>query len=107
MAHTYEELKAKTVAELREIARESNHESLQGAMQMNKDHLLPVLCSALGIDAHEHHAARGIDKPGIKGKMRALKKDRDAAVDAHDHDKLHALRRQIHGLNRQIRGHVS
>lgn len=107
MAHTYEELKLKTVAELREIAKETNHESLQGAMQMNKDHLLPVLCKALGIDTHEHHTARGIDKPAIKAKMRALRNDRDAAVESHDHEKLKALRRQIHGLNRQIRGHVS
>ena len=107
MAHTYEELKNKTVAELREIAKETNHETVQGASQMNKDHLLPALCKALGIDTHEHHAVHGIDKTAVKAQMRALKKDRDAAVDAHDHDKLKALRRQMHHLNHQIRAHMS
>lgn len=107
MAHTYEELRAKTVAELRDIARETTHDAVQGAMQMNKEHLLPALCKALGIDAHEHHSAHGIDKSAVKAELRSLKKDRDAALETHDHDKLKALRRQIHHLNHQIRAHVS
>ena len=48
MAHTYDELRRKTVAELREIAKDT----VQGSSQMNKDHLLPVLCQALGIETH-------------------------------------------------------
>ena len=107
MAYTYEELKAKTVQELREIAKGSDDESLKGAMQMNKDHLLPALCKALGIDAHEHHAATGIDKPAIKAKMRDLKHRRAAAVSAHNSVELKSIRRQLHRLNRQIRGHVA
>lgn len=107
MAYTYEELKAKTVTELREIAKGVQHEAVQGAMQMNKDHLLPVLCSALGIDTHEHHAVHGIDKAGIKTKMHDLKAQRASALDAHDSAQLKSLRRQIHRLNRQIRAHMS
>ena len=38
--------------------------------------------------------------------MRALKKDREAAVAAGDHAKLKAVRRSIHGLNRQIKKHL-
>jgi hypothetical protein len=106
MAYTYEELKGKTVAELREIAKETAHESLQGAMQMNKDHLLPVLCTVLGIDTHAHHQATGIDKTALKAKMRELKKQRDAALESHDHATLKAVRRHIHHLNHQIRTHV-
>ncbi len=53
--HTYEELKKKTVAELREIAKDLKHEAIKGYSQLNKEHLLPALCQALGIDAHEHH----------------------------------------------------
>lgn len=106
MAHTYEELKGKTVAELREIAKDVNHEAVQGYSQMNKDHLLPALCRALGIDTYEHHAARGIDKPAIKAKMRELKQQRDAAIEAGDHDRLKTVRRHIHSLNRQIRAHL-
>ena len=108
MAYTYHELKGKTIQELRDIARSvEQHEAVQGYSQMNKDHLLPALCRALGIDAHEHHDVKGIDKPAIKAKMRALKKERDAAVEAHDHAALKSVRRQIHRLNRQIRAHVA
>src|SRR5438093_3534225 len=106
MAHTYEELKGKTVQELRDIAKGVEHEAVQGALQMNKEHLLPALCKALGIDMREHHVVVGIDKPAIKAKMRELKKQRDAALEAHDGGQLKSLRRQIHGLNRQIRAHL-
>jgi DNA-binding IclR family transcriptional regulator len=106
MAHTYHELKAKTIQELRDIAKDLHHDAVQGFSQMNKEHLLPALCQALGIDVHEHQAVVGIDKPAIKAKMRELQKQKEAALEAHDHDGLKQLRRQIHGLNRQIRAHV-
>ena len=48
-----------------------------------------------------------MDKPAIKARMRDLKKQRDAALGAHDHDMLKSVRRQIHSLNRQIRAHVA
>ena len=102
MAHTYEELKGKTVAELRELAKDS----VQGASQMNKDHLLPALCQVLGIETHAHHEVHGIDKSGVKAQMRELKSDRDRALDAHDAVRLHAIRRQMHKLNHQIRAHM-
>jgi hypothetical protein len=105
MAYTYHELKEKTLHELREIAAGTQHEAVKGASQMNKDHLLPALCEALGIDAHEHAAVVGIDKPGIKAKMRELKEQRTAALDGRDPDKLKAVRRHLHKLNRQIRSH--
>jgi hypothetical protein len=102
MAHTYEELRGKTVAELRELARDT----VVGASQMNKDHLLPALCRALGIDLHAHHEVQGIDKPAIKAEMRELRTARDRALDTHDHLKLKAIRRQMHRLNHQIRAHM-
>ena len=108
MAYTYHELKEKTIEELREIAKGvENHDAVQGYSQMNKQHLLPALCKALGIDTREHHDVVGIDKPAIKAKMRELKKERDAALEAHDRDTLKSVRRQIHRLNRQIRAHVA
>jgi DNA-binding IclR family transcriptional regulator len=106
MAYTYHELKEKTVQELRAIATDVKHDAVQGFSQMNKEHLLPALCKALDIDMHEHHVVRGIDKPAIKSKMRELKKKRDAALEARDHSALKSVRRQIHGLNRQIRAHL-
>src|SRR5262245_35162224 len=107
MAQTYAELKAKPLAELRELAKTIQHDAVQGYSQMNKDHLLPALCKALGIDTHEHHVATGIDKAGIKAKIRELKKQREAALASHDHTVLHDVRRHIHHLNRQIRSHLS
>jgi|SRR5438067_100267 hypothetical protein len=108
MAYTYHELKEKTIQDLREIAKGvPNQEAVQGYSQMNKDHLLPALCRALGIDIHEHHAVVGIDKPAIKAKMRELKTKRDLALEAHDSATLKSVRRQIHRLNRQIRAHVA
>jgi hypothetical protein len=103
MAHTYEELKKKTVAELRELASGLPHEAVQGYTQMNKDHLLPALCKALGIDAHEHHAAVAAEKSSIKARMRELKAAcAEAAVDG-DHERLHRLRREYHHLNHMLR----
>lgn len=107
MAHTYEELKEKTLADLREMAKTIQHEAVQGYSQMNKDHLLPALCRALGIDMHQHHVAAGIDKPAIKAKMRELKKVRQTALDAHDEARLKSVRRQLHHLNRQIKAHLN
>ena len=107
MAYTFHELKGKTIAELREIAKDVHHDAVQGYSQMNKDHLLPALCKSLGIDVHEHHEVTGIDKPAIKARIRNLKKQRDAALEAHDHTTLKSVRRQIHRLNRQIRAHVA
>ena len=107
MTHTYHELKTKTIQQLRDIAKDVQHEAVQGASQMNKDHLLPALCQALGIDAHEHGVVVGIDKPAIKAKMHELKKERAAALEAGDSAKLKMLRRHIHKLNHQIRAHVA
>jgi hypothetical protein len=108
MAYTYEQLKGKTIAELREIAKGvENQEAVQGFSQLNKDHLLPALCKAFGIDTHGHHHVEGIDKPAIKTQMHQLKQKRDAALAAHDGKTLKSVRRQIHRLNRQIRAHVA
>lgn len=103
MSYTYDELKNKTLAELREIAAGVDNEAVKGYTQMNKDHLLPALCQALGIEAHEHHAVVGVDKTGIKTRIRLLKKRRDEALAAHDHEKIKSTRRTIHTLKRQIR----
>jgi hypothetical protein len=103
MAHTYEELKHKTVAELREIAKGLEHEAVRGYSQMNKDHLLPALCKALGIDAHEHHAAVAAEKGKIKAKMREIKASYQKAIDGEDYEQLRRLRRHYHRLNHELR----
>jgi DNA polymerase/3'-5' exonuclease PolX len=105
MAHTYEELKKKTVEDLREIAKGLDHEAVKGFTQMNKEHLLPAVCKALGIDVHKHphHEARGIEKAKIKARMHALKAEKAKALEQGDAAKLKAVRREYHRLNRRIR----
>ena len=99
MGMTIEELKHKTVAELRELAK--GHEAVQGYTQMNKDHLIAALAKALGIQ-HTHHDVIGVDKAGIKARIRDLKLKRAAALEAHNHEELKIVRRTIHRLKRQI-----
>jgi hypothetical protein len=70
MTHTYEELKHKPLAELREIAAGIENEAVQGYTQLNKDHLLVALCKALGIDMKAHHEVKGIDKAATKARIR-------------------------------------
>lgn len=103
MAHTYHELKVRTVAELREIAKDIEHEAVRGYTQLNKDHLLVAICKALNIPTHEHHEVVGLDKAGVKTKLRALKQTREEALAAHDGAKLRSVRRAIHHYNHMIR----
>jgi hypothetical protein len=98
---TYEQLRHKTLAELRDMAKSIEHESVQGYTQMNKERLVAGLATALGIQ-HEHHSAVGIDKASIKSRIRELKTQREAAIAAHDHAQLKVVRRTIHRLKRQI-----
>jgi imidazoleglycerol phosphate dehydratase HisB len=107
MSYTYHDLKGKTVAELREIAQGIEHEAVKGYTQLNKDHLLVALCTALKISTHEHHIAGGYDKSAIKAKMRALRQKRSEAIRAGDRAALKSLRRQIHALNHDVRRHTA
>jgi len=106
MSYTFHELKEKTVAELRDIAKGIQHEAVKGYTQLNKEHLLAAICTALNVPIHERHEVVGIDKSGLKKKIRAVKVERQAALEARDHAALKALRRQIHALNRQIKKHL-
>jgi len=96
MTFTFEELKHKTVAELRKIAAELDSEEVKGYTQLNKEHLLELLCKALNIDMHVHHHVVGIDKTSIKKRIRTLKIKRDEALKAGDHKELKKIRKQIH-----------
>jgi hypothetical protein len=102
MAYTHNELKHKTLAELRDIAKDIEHDAVQGYTQLNKEHLVVALCKALNIEMHEHHDVVGIDKSAIKSRIKALKQKRDAALTAHDHAQLKHARRSIHRLKRRI-----
>jgi DNA-binding IclR family transcriptional regulator len=101
MELTFEQLRHKTLAELRDMAAGIQHDAVQGYTQMNKEHLVVAIANALGIE-HEHHTVVGIDKGGIKARIRELKTQREAALAAHDRAQLKVVRRTIHRLKRRI-----
>jgi hypothetical protein len=103
MTHTFEELKGKTVAQLREIAEGVDHEAVHGFSTMHKHQLLHALCIAFNLEEHVHHEVVGIDKRAIKKQIHELKAQRDAALEAHDRETLKRVRRQMHHLKRRIR----
>lgn len=101
-SYTYEELKHKTVAELREIASGIDHEAVKGYTQLRKAEIIHRLATALGIEEVVHHKVVGVDKASIKARLKELRKERDAAIEARDRDGLKRVRRQVHRLKRQI-----
>ena len=103
MAYTYEELKHKKVDDLRDIAKDIEHEAVQGYTQLTKAKLLEAICTALGLDTHEHHEVVGIDKKSIKANIRALKVKRDEILSSSGRDGLKEVLRDIHRLKRRIR----
>lgn len=103
MTHSYEELKSKKVDDLREIAKEIDHEAVKGYTQLTKAKLLEAICTALGVDTHEHHEVVGIDKAAIKAKIHAMKGRRDEILSSSSRDGLKEVLRDIHRLKRQIR----
>jgi hypothetical protein len=105
MQFTFDQLKEKTVAELREIAAGVQHDAVKGYTQLNKEHLLTALCTALKIDTHTRHKSKvsGTDKAGIKAHLKELKAKRNAVLESHDHAQLKVVRRQMHELRRSLR----
>jgi len=101
--YTYEVLHKMTVADLRDLAQGVEHDALAGYSTMHKEHLVPALCTALGIEAHAHHEVIGINKDRVKGKIRDLKVERQKALDAGDHAQLKLVRKRIKSLKRKIR----
>ncbi|MFQ5514075.1 MAG: Rho termination factor N-terminal domain-containing protein [Myxococcota bacterium] len=104
MAHSYEELKRKTVAELRALAKELGDQNvLHGYTTMHKEQLVRALCTALGVEAHEHHVVVGIDKGAVRAQIRELRAERDAALAARDRVAAARARRKIHRLKHALR----
>ena len=103
MSYTFKELKKKNLTQLKAIAKNVEHEAVQGYTQMHKDHLLEALCHALNIDMHEHHEVVGINKAEIKQKIRALKQARDQAEEKKDRKAMVKARQEIKALKHRLR----
>ncbi len=97
----YHELRLMTVAQLRDVAK--GIKALTGSTQMHKEPLLALICKELGIVTHEHHEVVGIDKSAVKARVRELKVERAAALEAHDRLRIKRVRREIHHLKRKLR----
>lgn len=103
MAYTLKELKLKTAVQLKEIAAGIDHEAVKGHTQMNKEHLIKAICTALGIHIHEHHDEAGVDRSGLKLKIRALKKERAKVLEGGDRKQLKAIRHRIKEYRKKLR----
>ena len=103
MAYTFEQLSDMTVAQLRDIAKDVEHDAVKGFSTMHKEKLLPALCQALGIESHKHHTVVGINKSQIKLQIREMKKKRDEALAGKDTTKFREALREIHHLKNRLR----
>lgn len=101
--HTFESLNGMKVGDLREMAKGMDHKAVDGYTKMKKDELVKAICLALDIEDHVHHEVVGVDKSSTKSRIRALKADRQKALEAHDHETLKKIRRQIRHHKHKLR----
>lgn len=104
--YTFKELKHKTAAELKEIAKGIQHEAVQGYTQMNKEHLIKAICTAMNIPVHEHIEKQGLNRSALKARIRELKAQRTEALAKKDYATLKAIRLSIKRCKRKLRKSV-
>ena len=75
-----------------------------GAERDEVDGNVPDRCAR--VDVHEHDDVTGIDKAGVKARIRELKQKRHDALEAHDYAALHSVRRELHRLNHRLRANM-
>jgi hypothetical protein len=100
--HTYDELKKKTVDELRDIAKDIQSEEVRGFSTMHKSELLPAICKALNIEVKKVVIEQSA-KQKLKAQLREIEKKRDKAMEEKNYKKLAACRDGIHNLKRMMR----
>ena len=102
-----ETLKKKTVAELKEMAREIP--DVKGLSSMKKDDLVELLAGAdMGPKPAAAAPSTGkigasADKSEIKRRIHALKKEKRDAISQKDHTRSRECNRQIHHYKRRLR----
>ncbi len=99
----WRDLEKMTVLKLREEALKFPEiESVHGK---NKEQLMDELAHILGIEKPHARFEEKIvhTKSDLKHKIQELKAERDKLIQAHDHKKLHEVRRQMHELKHTIR----
>ena len=99
----WRDLEKMTVLKLREEALK--FPQIEGVHGKNKEQLMDEIAKALGIEKPHAHFTETIvhTKSDLKNKIHDLKLERDKLLSAHDHQKLHELRREMHELKHTIR----
>ncbi len=90
-----------TVKDLREIAKEIPE--ISGVHGMKKEELMDALRKVKGIEAEEEKVAKATGIGELKGKIKALKLKRKAALEAKDKKMATIYRRKISKLKKKTR----
>lgn len=107
-----EALNKKTVAELKEMAK--NLPDVKGISAMKKSDLVELLAGSgrsrdetavggAGARPAESKAARPVEKSEIKSRIKALKAEKQEALEHNDRARSRRCNRQIHYYKRQLR----
>jgi hypothetical protein len=92
-----------TVLKLREEALK--FPQIEGVHGKNKEQLMDEIATVLGIEKPHVRFTETIvhTKSDLKAKIDELKVERDKLLQAHDHKRLHDVRREMHELKHEIR----
>ena len=99
----WKDLEKLTVLKLREEALK--FPQIEGVHGKHKEQLMDEIAKALGIEKPHAHLADKVvhTKSDLKHKIQVLKIEREKLLQAHDHEKLHEVRREMHELKHTIR----
>jgi len=99
----WKDMEKMTVLKLREEALK--FPGIEAVHGKNKERLMNELADALGIQKPHVRFTETVvhTKSELKHKIHDLKTERDRLIQAHDHTKLHEVRRELHELKHSIR----
>ena len=99
----WKDLEKMTVLKLREEALK--YPQIEAVHGKDKSRLMDELANILGIERPHAHFNETVihTKSDLKHRLHELKVDRDKSLAAHDHARLHAVRREMHSLKHAIR----
>jgi uncharacterized membrane protein YjjP (DUF1212 family) len=99
----WKDLEKMTVLKLREEALK--YPQIEGVHGKHKEQLMDEIAKILGIEKPHSHFTDTVvhTKADLKHKIQELKIEREKLLVAHDHQKLHEVRREMHELKHTIR----
>jgi uncharacterized membrane protein YjjP (DUF1212 family) len=99
----WKDLEKMTVLKLREEALK--YPQIEGVHGKHKEQLMDEIAKVLGIEKPHSHFTDTVvhTKADLKHKIQELKIEREKLLVAHDHKKLHEVRREMHELKHTIR----